>query len=129
MSFLAGESAFRAQRVHVAVEATQRSQLRKIALERPSRLRPARLVPAHWPPGLGRQTTPSEQLAELAPALRRRCSQPAPRPAGRQAGGPRSDAAVLIEPTLGDVLNDAVRHQVPDRLPLADAMPAPGRGD
>src|SRR5215831_2835879 len=44
-------------------------------------------------------------------------------------GGQGSDVAVLVQPTLGDVLDDAVRHQVPDRLLLADAMPAPGRGD
>ena len=37
--------------------------------------------------------------------------------------------SVLIEAALGDVLHDAVRHQVPDRLMLLHPKPACGGGD
>jgi 2-polyprenyl-6-methoxyphenol hydroxylase-like FAD-dependent oxidoreductase len=37
--------------------------------------------------------------------------------------------SILIKATLGDVLHDAVGHQVPDRLMLLHPKPAGGRGD
>src|SRR5215470_10798966 len=40
-----------------------------------------------------------------------------------------SAALTPVKTTLGDVLNDPVRHQVPDRHSLRDTLPACGRGD
>src|SRR5260370_15043665 len=35
----------------------------------------------------------------------------------------------LVEPAFRDVLDDTVRHQIPDRLSSHDTLPAVGRGD
>src|SRR5216684_1413024 len=36
---------------------------------------------------------------------------------------------LLVEPAFRDVLDDTVRHQIPDRLSSHDTLPAVGRGD
>src|ERR1035438_5963848 len=40
-----------------------------------------------------------------------------------------SAGLLLVEPAFRDVLDHAVRHQVPDGLPGRDTLPAVGRGD
>src|SRR5260221_10757974 len=46
----------------------------------------------------------------------------------RRSAMTRAGVPVPVESALGDVLNDPVRHQVPDRLSVRDPLPAAGRG-
>ena len=66
----------------------------------------------------------------MLPLFLKRCQRPIQRLAVQlpPAGEPPA-RSVLIEAPLGDVLHDAVRHQVPDRLMLLHPKPACGGGD
>src|SRR5258708_13750425 len=46
----------------------------------------------------------------------------------RRSAMTRAGVPVPVESALGDVLNDPVRHQVPDRHSVRDPLPAGGRG-